>query len=154
MIDPRYQNLEPNEVQEFSPAKGVNLRLLAGEMFDKAGPINGISTNPVFVDVKLDAGAEVTIPLPKGHAAVVYVFIGEAVVAQKDVPTHHLAVLANGEGVTLTGGEDGARMLVIAARPLREEVVRYGPFVMSSKKDLMQAFDDFQNGNFVRKAAS
>ena len=45
-------------------------------------------------------------------------------------------------------------MLVIAARPLREEVVRYGPFVMSSKKDLMQAFDDFQNGNFVRKAAS
>ncbi|WP_430470864.1 pirin family protein [Thalassospira lucentensis] len=154
MIDPRYQNLEPNEVQELSPAKGVNLRLLAGEMFDKTGPINGISTNPVFVDVKLDSGAEVTIPLPKGHAAVVYVFIGDAVVAQKDVPTHHLAVLANGEGVTLTGGEDGGRMLVIAARPLREEVVRYGPFVMSSKKDLMQAFDDFQNGNFVRKAAS
>lgn len=154
MINPRYQNMEPHEVTELSPAKGANLRLLAGEMFGKTGPINGISTNPVFVDVKLDAGAEVTIPLPKGHTAVVYVFIGDAVVAGKDVPTHHLAVLANGDGVTLTGGEDGGRMLVIAARPLREEVVRYGPFVMSSKKDLMQAFEDYQNGNFVRKAAS
>ncbi|MEQ8285929.1 pirin family protein [Thalassospira sp.] len=154
MIDPRYQNIEAPDVPEIAVSEGVDLRLVAGEMFGKTGPINGISTDPVFVDVKLDAGAEVSIPMPEGHAGVVYVFIGDAVIAGKDVPTHHLAVLRNGNSVTLKGGEDGGRMLVIAARPLHEQVVRYGPFVMSSKQELMQAFDDFQNGRFVRKAAS
>ncbi|MEQ9348171.1 MAG: pirin family protein [Thalassospira sp.] len=154
MIDPRYQNIEAPDVPEIAVSDGVDLRLVAGEMFGKTGPINGISTDPVFVDVKLAAGAEVSIPMPEGHAGVVYVFIGDAVIAGKDVPTHHLAVLRNGNSVTLKGGEDGGRMLVIAARPLHEQVVRYGPFVMSSKQELMQAFDDFQNGRFVRKAAS
>ena len=154
MIDPRYQNMEPHELAEFAPADGAQLRLLAGSMYGETGPINGISTDPVFVDVKLDAGAEVSVPVPEGHTAVVYVFIGDAVVAGKDVPTHHLAILKNGDGVTLTGGADGGRMLVIAARPIHEQVVRYGPFVMSSKQELMQAFDDYQNGNFVRKKAS
>ncbi len=154
MIDPRYQNIEAPDVPEIAVSDGVDLRLVAGEMFGKTGPINGISTDPVFVDVKLAAGAEVSIPMPEGHAGVVYVFIGDAVIAGKGVPTHHLAVLRNGNSVTLKGGEDGGRMLVIAARPLHEQVVRYGPFVMSSKQELMQAFDDFQNGRFVRKAAS
>ncbi|WP_430472836.1 pirin family protein [Thalassospira lucentensis] len=154
MIDPRYQNIEAPDVPEIAVSDGVDLRLVAGEMFGKTGPINGISTDPVFVDVKLDAGAEISIPIPEGHAGVVYVFIGDAVIAGKDVPTHHLAVLRNGNSVTLKGGEDGGRMLVIAARPLHEQVVRYGPFVMSSKQELMQAFDDFQNGRFVRKAVS
>ncbi len=154
MIDPRYQNMEPHELAEFAPADGAQLRLLAGSMYGQTGPINGISTNPVFVDVMLDVDAEVTVPLPEGHTAVVYVFIGDAIVAGKDVPTHHLAILKDGDGVTLKGGANGGRMLVIAARPIHEQVVRYGPFVMSSKQELMQAFDDYQNGNFVRKAAS
>lgn len=154
MIDPRYQNLEPDELPEISPAAGAQLRLLAGSMYGETGPINGISTDPVFVDVKLDAGCEISVPMPEGHSAVVYVFTGDAVVADKDVPTHHLAILKDGNGVTLKGGATGGRVLVIAARPIHEEVVRYGPFVMSSKQELMQAFDDYQNGNFVRKAAS
>ncbi|HAY49043.1 MAG TPA: hypothetical protein DCY62_08760 [Thalassospira sp.] len=154
MIDPRYQNMEPDELPEIEPVAGAQLRLLAGSMHGATGPINGISTDPVFVDAKLDAGAEVTVPLPKGHTAVVYVFIGDAVVGGKGVPTHHLAILDDGDGVTLKGGSDGGRMLVIAARPINEQVVRYGPFVMSSKQELMQAFDDYQRGTFVRKAAS
>ncbi|NIZ01326.1 pirin family protein [Thalassospira lucentensis] len=154
MIDPRYQNMEPDELPEISPVDGAQLRLLAGSMHGATGPINGISTDPVFVDVKLEPGAKVTIPTPKGHTAVAYVFIGDAVVADKPVPTHHLAILQDGDGVTLEGGEHGGRMLVIAARPIHEQVVRYGPFVMSSKQELMQAFEDYQNGNFVRKAAS
>lgn len=154
MIDPRYQNIEAVDVPEISVSKGADLRLVAGEMFGKLGPINGISTDPVFVDAKLDAGKEVTIPVAEGHSAVVYVFIGDAIVAGKDVATHHLAILKDGDGVTLRGGQDGGRMLVIAARPINEQVVRYGPFVMSSKQELMQAFDDYQRGNFVRKAAS
>ncbi|MCC9624058.1 pirin family protein [Thalassospira sp. MA62] len=153
MIDPRYQNIEAPDVPEISPADGVDLRLVAGEAFGKTGPVSGISTDPVFVDVKLAAGAAVTLPLPKGHSAVVYAFIGDGLIDGRDVPTHHLAVLEDGNEVTLKGGPDGGRMLVIAARPLNEPVARYGPFVMSTEKQLLETFDDYQRGKFVRKAA-
>ena len=154
MVTPRYQNIEGSDVAEFSPEDGVDLRLVAGEFMGKIGPINGIATRPVFIDAKLAAGREVTLPVPKGHAAMVYVFIGDAIVADKAVTTHHLAVLEDGDSITLKGGPEGGRMLLIAALPLHEPVVRYGPFVMSSKQELMQAFDDYQHGRFVRAAAA
>ncbi|OSQ32351.1 pirin family protein [Thalassospira sp. MCCC 1A03138] len=154
MVTPRYQNIEGRDVAEFSPEDGVDLRLVAGEFMDKTGPVNGIATKPVFIDAKLAADREVTLPVPEGHAAMVYVFIGDAIVADKDITTHHLAVLEDGDSITLKGGPEGGRMLLIAARPLHEPVVRYGPFVMSSKQELMQAFDDYQRGRFVRAAAA
>ncbi|OSQ44591.1 pirin family protein [Thalassospira alkalitolerans] len=154
MVAPRYQNIEGRDVAEFSPEDGVDLRLVAGEFMGKTGPVNGIATKPVFIDAKLAAGREVTLPVPVGHAGMVYVFIGDAIVADKAVATHHLAVLKDGDSITLKGGPKGGRMLLIAARPLHEPVVRYGPFVMSSKQELKQAFEDYQQGNFVRKAAS
>ena len=153
MVTPRYQNIEGSDVVEISPEDGIDLRLVAGEFMGKTGPVNGIATKPVFIDAKLSAGREVTLPLPKGHAAMVYVFIGGAIVADKAVTTRHLAVLDDGDSITLKGGPEGGRMLLIAARPLHEPVVRYGPFVMSSKQELMQAFDDYQRGRFVRAAA-
>lgn len=153
MVTPRYQNIEGSDVAEFSPEDGVDLRLVAGEFMGKTGPVNGIATKPVFIDAKLAAGREVTLPVPKGHAAMVYVFIGDAIVAGQAVTTHHLAVLEDGDSIMLKGGPEGGRMLLIAARPLHEPVVRYGPFVMSSKQELMQAFDDYQRGRFVRAAA-
>lgn len=153
MVTPRYQNIEGSDVAEFSPEDGVDLRLVAGEFMGKTGPVNGIATKPVFIDAKLAAGREVTLPVPKGHAAMVYVFIGDAIVAGQAVTTHHLAVLEDGDSIMLKGGPEGGRMLLIAARPLHEPVVRYGPFVMSSKQELMQAFDDYQSGRFVRAAA-
>jgi len=153
MVTPRYQNIEGSDVAEFSPEDGVDLRLVAGEFMGKTGPVNGIATKPVFIDAKLAAGREVTLPVPKGHAAMVYVFIGDVIVADQAVTTHHLAVLEDGDSITLKGGPEGGRMLLIAARPLHEPVVRYGPFVMSSKQELMQAFDDYQRGRFVRAAA-
>ena len=154
MRRPRYQNLEADKVVEISPDRGVDIRLVAGKAFGKTGPVSGIATKPVFMDVKLAAGAEVTLPVPDGHAAFVYVFIGDAEVAGRDVATHHLAVLKDGNSVLLKGGTKGGRMLLIAASPLNEPVARHGPFVMNTRQELVQAFEDFQKGRFVRAKAT
>lgn len=154
MRRPRYQNLEADQVVEISPDRGVDIRLVAGKALGKTGPVSGIATRPVFMDVKLAPGAEVTLPVPDGHAAFVYVFIGDAEVAGRAVATHHLAVLKDGNSVLLKGGAKGGRMLLIAAAPINEPVARHGPFVMNTRQELMQAFEDFQKGRFVRAKAT
>ncbi|MFH1805471.1 MAG: pirin family protein [Pseudomonadota bacterium] len=153
MKPPRYQNLEADEVVEITPKPGVDLRLVTGSVEGKTGPVSGIATAPLFVDVKLAQGAEITLPVPHGHAAIAYVFIGTADIAGTSIATHHLAVLADGNEVTLRGGDGGGRLLLIAAAPINEPVARYGPFVMNTKAELMQAFDDFQKGRFVASTA-
>ena len=93
--------------------------------------------------------------LPNDYAAFLYVFEGEMGVGAgpgaRKVRTHELAVLGEGEQVRLEGvstGADGrtARAILVAGRPLREPVARYGPFVMNTPEELQQAFADFQSG--------
>ncbi|RCK51703.1 pirin [Thalassospira profundimaris] len=153
MQRPRYQNLEAHEVAEVSPAAGVDIRLVAGSAFGKTGPVSGISTEPVFMDVKLAPNAEATLPVPEGHAALVYMFIGDGEVAGRSLPTHHLAVLKDGNAVLLKSGSEGGRLLLIAAAPIDEPIARHGPFVMNTREELMQAFEDYQRGRFVREKA-
>jgi len=93
--------------------------------------------------------------LPDEHAAFVYVFEGAIAVGteQKPVAAHELAVLSDGALIRLTGlraGADGktARAILVAGRPLREPVAKYGPFVMNTRAELQQAFEDFQSGRF------
>ena len=59
-----------------------------------------------------------------------------------------IAVLSDGETVTLTGGDDGGRGILVAGRPIREPIARHGPFVMNTREEIMQAFQDYEAGRF------
>jgi redox-sensitive bicupin YhaK (pirin superfamily) len=90
--------------------------------------------------------------LPDGHNAFAYVFEGAATVGEGDearpLETHTLGVLGAGERFVVRAGGAGARLILVAGRPLREPVARYGPFVMNTREQVMQAFVDFQEGRF------
>ena len=90
--------------------------------------------------------------LPDGHNAFAYVFEGGLEIGEGDdarpVAKQEMAVLGGGEQLALRAGETGARLILVAGRPLREPVMRHGPFVMNTKQELMQAFVDFQEGRF------
>jgi redox-sensitive bicupin YhaK (pirin superfamily) len=90
--------------------------------------------------------------LPEGHNAFVYVFEGDGSVGQGEdaraLSSQELAVLGGGEVFAVRAGSEGARLILVAGRPLREPVARYGPFVMNTKEEIMQAFVDFQSGKF------
>lgn len=152
MTDPRYQEFAPDHIPQTRPAAGVLVKVIAGRVGDTVGPIAQPATDPLYLDIALDAGARFEHALPEGHNAFAYVFEGAAKIGEgedaRDIGTHALAVLGGGERFVVTAGDAPARLILVAGRPLREPVARYGPFVMNTKQELMQAFVDYQEGRF------
>jgi redox-sensitive bicupin YhaK (pirin superfamily) len=152
MTDPKYQEFSPENIPVATPAAGVVVKVIAGTVGDVVGPIVQPATDPVYLDVSLDAGKSWEYALPEGHNAFAYVFEGAVTVGEGDdaraLETHEMAVLGGGDVLQLRAGEQSARLIVVAGRPLREPVMRHGPFVMNTRQELMQAFVDFQEGRF------
>jgi redox-sensitive bicupin YhaK (pirin superfamily) len=151
MMQPRYQDIAPDKIPSVEPAPGVKVRVVAGELFGVTGPVSGIAIEPVYLDVALQPGAKLSVPLPEGHSAFAYVFEGEAVRVGEDVlGSRELGVLSPGDGVELSVLADApaARVLLVAGRPLNEQVARYGPFVMNTPEQIVQAMQDYQTGKF------
>ena len=151
MTAPRYQDIAPDRIPEMELGGSVHLRLIAGEIEGVKGPVEGIATSPLYVDVSLGRDAEATLPIPRGHNAFCYAFEGEGVVGTKLLSAGQLGVLSRGESevVRLVTTERPLRALLLAAAPLDEPIARYGPFVMNTRQEIAQAFDDYRNGTFL-----
>lgn len=151
MTAPRYQEFAPEHIPQTTPAEGVTVKVIAGQVGEVRGPIVQPATEPLYLDIELAAGSRWSYPLPDGHNVFAYVFEGSAVLgdgeAAQPVAKHELAVLVAGR-LPLSAGAQGARLILVAGRPLREPVARHGPFVMNTREELMQAFVDYQEGKF------
>ncbi|QNP40112.1 pirin family protein [Lysobacter solisilvae (ex Woo and Kim 2020)] len=152
MTQPRYQEFPAGEMPVVQPGAGVAVKVIAGDVDGVRGPISQPATDPLYLDIALDAGQGWEYTLPEGHNAFAYVFEGEATVGDGEdarrLDTHEMAVLGGGAVFKVTAAGKDARLILVAGRPLREPVARYGPFVMNNKQELMQAFVDFQEGRF------
>jgi redox-sensitive bicupin YhaK (pirin superfamily) len=150
MIAPRYQDIAPERIPEVALSDGAKVRVLAGSFGDKTGPVEGIVTEPLLLDIAVPAGARVAVPLPAGHNVFAYVFEGEAEIGEPGtlIPRGSAAVLGAGDAALVRGGAPGGRVLLAAARPLGEPVARYGPFVMTTQQQIREAIADFQAGRF------
>ena len=152
MVDPRYQEFAPGRIPQLRPADGVTVKVIAGRVGDVEGPIVQPATDPVYLDIELAAGAAWEFLLPGGHNAFAYVFEGAAAIGDGEdarrLSAQELGVLAGGDRFVARADAGGARLILVAGRPLREPVVRHGPFVMNTREEVMQAFVDFQQGRF------
>ncbi|WP_162411541.1 pirin family protein [Pseudoxanthomonas daejeonensis] len=152
MTDPRYQEFAPERIPVVQPDVGVTVKVIAGRVGDVAGPITQPATDPLYLDIALEADTAWTYALPEGHNAFAYVFEGAATVGEGDsaraLETHEMGVIGGGSALALRAGASGARLILVAGTPLREPVARHGPFVMNTRQELMQAFVDFQEGKF------
>lgn len=149
MCAPRYQDIPADAVPLITPAPGVQVRVLAGSLGDIEGPVRAVATAPVYLDITLQPSTQFSVPLPREHAAFAYVFEGETAIGDATaVQRGQLAVLDSGDSVTLTAGKSGARMILVAGQPLREPVAKYGPFVMNTQREIVQAVEDFRAGKF------
>ncbi|QKT04832.1 pirin family protein [Ectothiorhodospiraceae bacterium 2226] len=146
-----YRDIPPQEIPEVE-LPGARIKLIAGTLAHEghtyAGAVTGITTQPLYLDVHLAAGAQLAVPVSAGHTAMVYVYEGEVQVAGERVGSGHLAALEDGEQVTLASTAP-ARALVLAAKPLREPVAHYGPFVMNTSQEVEQAMRDYRDGRLT-----
>jgi len=161
-----YRDIDPAEIPVASLTGGGRAKVIAGTLEldgqPVPGPIQGLSTDPLYIDVELPAGVAFTQPVPAGHNAFIYVFEGSASVGPRDsksgaaktLATHTAGVLAAGDQVKLTAGPEGARFLLLAGRPLGEPVVQYGPFVMNTREEIEQAIRDYQSGELTHVPAT
>jgi redox-sensitive bicupin YhaK (pirin superfamily) len=150
---PRYQDIPPEKIPEVTLADGVRARVIAGEVGGVRGPVEGIATQPLYLDLRLEPRARVALDLTPGHNAFVYVYEGQATFgparATQELSAGQLAVLSDGERSTVATGDAPARVLLLAARPLREPIARYGPFVMNTREEIAQAMEEYRQGKLL-----
>jgi redox-sensitive bicupin YhaK (pirin superfamily) len=148
MSRPRYQEIPAARIPEVHTEDGrARVKVVAGEALGVRAVIE-THTPIVYQDWSVDDGADVSIPIPADQQALVYVFRGAARVGDegKEVRDGQLALLGPGDTVRLRGANGGGRLLLLGGVPLAEPVARYGPFVMNTEPELIQAFKDFQTG--------
>ena len=150
MSEPRYQEFPPDQIPSVAPAPGVVVKIIAGEAGGVRGPVEQAATDPVYLDLHLQPGANFAQPLPEHHSAFLYVYEGAlAVDGVMPVLAQQLAMLGSGESLVVRATAEGTtRAILVAGRPLREPVARYGPFVMNTREELVQAVEDLRAGRF------
>jgi len=173
MTDPRYQDIVGNDVPQIIDDDGTVVKIITGNFWGKAGPVDGIAADPLFLDVSIPPNGRKTLPVDTRANAFAYVFAGQGsfvdastpvgVRVEKEVAGQELNIrdmtgnrtlvrFGNGDDVTVQAGPDGVRFLLIAGRPLQEPVAWHGPIVMNTRAELQQAMRDLQNGNFIKAA--
>jgi len=171
MTEPRYQEIKAAEIPEITEDDGTIARVVTGEFWGKRGPVEGIAADPVYIDVSVPPGKRRTLPVSTTSQAFAYVFAGSGKFCNASgplaVPTESvkwsdtsppteadnrsLILFDSGDEVTVQAGEDGIRFLLVSGRPLREPVAWYGPIVMNTQDQLRTAFEELQEGTFLKK---
>src|SRR5262245_27463329 len=153
MTKPRYQDIDPENIPVVTRPDGTTVKVLVGSFDGVKGPVTDVATDPLYLDITLPAGVSASVPVAPEHNAFGYVFESSAKIGAGDgaqtVERGQLAVLSLGDAVTVEGGPKGGRLILVAGRPLREPVAKYGPFVMNTPAEIHQAIADYQAGKFV-----
>ncbi|ASQ47487.1 pirin family protein [Legionella clemsonensis] len=147
-VAPRYQEFRATQLPVETHPSGFNIKVIAGKT-DKGtrSPIEGIATEPIFLDISFAAKETLKQSIPKDHQAILFTLNGEVIVQGQVVAEKILADLSEGSIVSLEGSA-GARCLLIAAKKIKEPIAWLGPFVMNTQQEVMQALDDYRNNRF------
>jgi quercetin 2,3-dioxygenase len=153
-VDPRYQDLEAQDnLLLTSPDGGALVRVIAGDVAGHRGP--GSTHTPIsLVHASVHPGAQLLLPWPSEFNALVYVLAGSGTIGAEHRPIHtgNLAVHGAGDALEISADQvQEARhpvldVLILGGRPIGEPVVAHGPFVMNTRDEIVQAFEDYQAG--------
>lgn len=150
LSDASYQDIQPENIPRLTTSNGVEVVVIAGQFDDgeiqQAGAVQRPDTEPQYFDFHMPAGSSISPRVPDGHRVLLYVYEGSLEVAgqPQTVSTSRMVRLSE-EGELQLNTANGARVLLIAGKPLREPIVQYGPFVMNTREEIEQALRDFRD---------
>ncbi|WP_203299483.1 pirin family protein [Marinobacter sediminum] len=152
MTDAGYRDIQPEQIPSINVG-GSQIKLIAGTLVlgdtVHRGAESGRSTQPIYADLHLEPGGQVTLPVPETHNGLLYLYEGEASLGDAPLRLSAANILGNGNQIRLTAGTSGARLLLIAGKPIGEPVVQYGPFVMNTSEEIEQALRDYRDGKLT-----
>jgi redox-sensitive bicupin YhaK (pirin superfamily) len=174
MTAPRYQEIKAPEIPEITDDDGTQVRIVCGSFWGKRGPVEGIAADAVYLDVSVPPGLRKSLPVESTRHAFAYVFAGDGKFCNASrplaVPTEgvgwsdteppaeasnrSLVLFDTGDEVVVQAGDDGVRFLLVSGKPLQEPVAWYGPIVMNTQEQLRQAYEELQQGTFLKPPAS
>lgn len=152
-----YQDIQPDEIPLLALPDSGEVKMIAGsaEINGHAidGPIQGLSTQLLFLDVSLPTHSRFSLPITEAHNAFVYPYEGKIEIGALDqlrqLESQIAGVLSDGERIEIHTYDQPAAFLILTGRPLREPIVQYGPFVMNTHEEIEQALSDYRNGQLV-----
>jgi hypothetical protein len=173
MTAPRYQDVKAGDVPVARDDDGTEVRIVCGSYRGTRGPVDDVAARPVYLDVSIAAGKRKTLPVETTSHAFAYVFAGAgrfcnaseplavptepANWSDTKPPSHAdnrtLVLFDRGDEVEVQAGEEGVRFLLVSGQPLEEPVAWYGPIVMNTQEELRHAFQQLNEGTFLRPDA-
>ncbi len=157
MMKPRYQDIQSNNIEEYNSGEGIRVKVIAGTFKGITGPVRDIICEPQYLDVQLDPGKRFEHEVKNDHTLFAYVLEGkgrfEADGKQSGGETQNpedLVLFTKGDSVLIEAAETPLRFLLISGKPIGEPVAWRGPIVMNTDDELRVAFEEYQNGTFIK----
>jgi redox-sensitive bicupin YhaK (pirin superfamily) len=174
MMDPRYRDVKSGQVPQVLLENGARVRAICGQVVDRKGPVRDIITDPEYLDVTVPPGSEFIHPTKRGHTVFAYVIDGKGCFCNEKKPFSYeiegtnyfdmqanpfisnrsLVLFGDGDQVKVCTESDAVRFLLISGRPIGEPVSWYGPIVMNTQDELRIAFEEYNNGEFIKHKRS
>jgi redox-sensitive bicupin YhaK (pirin superfamily) len=180
MTAPRYQDVLAKDIPEVVDDDGTRVRVICGDFWGKAGPIDGVAADPRYLDVSVPPRTRTRLAVDTSRHAFAYVFAGSGTFRDASTPrsvqTDHvgsgdvrsgdvgsgpqqvddarnrsLVLFDSGDEVVVQAGDEGIRFLLVSGKPLEEPVAWYGPIVMNTKAELQQAITELRDGTFIKR---
>ena len=172
MMEPRYREVKSTQIPEIVMEAGAKVKIISGEVGGVKGPVSDIVTNPEYVDVKVPAASKLLYPVKPGRTVFAYVIEGKGYFDQERdsyayaieganyfdfgrdclVGAESLVMFDDGEHLMITTTDEAVRFLLVSGEPIREPVAWYGPIVMNTQDELRVAFQEYQDGTFIKHA--
>jgi len=173
MTKPRYQDVKAADVPVVTEDDGTKARVVCGSFWGATGPVDEVAIEPIYLDIEVPPGIRRSLPVETSRHAFAYVFAGAGKFCNASsplaVPTEPaswadaaphaeadnrtLVLFDRGDEVTIEAGEQGIRFLLVSGKPLGEPVAWYGPIVMNTQEQLREAFQELQDGTFLKTKA-
>lgn len=158
MSEPGYQEFSSKAIPEITVAGG-SVKVISGTITNEddevaTGPIKDPITEVFYFDVAVKPNATTSFPVSDAHQIFSYCYEGSAAVDNDELPAHSLVTFTSGDSITINGGRHGAKLILVGGKPINEEIVQYGPFVMNTREEIEMAMADFHAGKLVRSKAA
>jgi len=170
MTTPRYQDVGARDIPEVVDDDGTRVRVVCGTFWGKRGPVEGVAADPNYVDISVPPGRKRRFEVDTRRNAFAYVFEGSGTfhdaseprgvltdtpgpvenIVREPAGDRSLVLFDSGDEIVVQAGERGIRFLLVSGKPIQEPVAWYGPIVMNTRDELVQAMEDLQRGTFIR----